>query len=518
MIIKAAVFDVDGTLVRTNVTYLFLRHLLDNRILEPEQLRDFSVRYLSAQPNEFPLVIAESLQLFSYSNFQQLQPHWDNCFETAVIPAFNQSMVDRIRELREQHAEIILASGSFLGLIARIGEELGIPEGNILATRSPKSICFGETKRKEVLHLLEAKKIPLSQTVFFSDNISDIKLLSQAGQGFWTGKTQEYINLGLSQLGIENAQSEQAGLTSQKDAGADMESISESELLTYYQKHLPLIERSVQAILPNHCTAESMEYLVGPIELSWDLATLDESFFQPAHAYLNKKKIKWHCLGTCLFMEAGGLNPERYIPLIAVTELLDTSSQMFTDIREWSKAENFASWHTSRMGNAITGNVSIALISMVTHNLIYNRLPVDARQKLAIYESLTSAIFNSLFGNGLKLFQEEQPAASLTEDEYHRMAELLYGGILRFYFDLWNILGHREVTADENALRETFLRHMSIAIQLSKDRGTALLESVQWKGSRHTNHLDEAFKALQQMNLAPNLSLPIWQYLNHLVA
>lgn len=518
MKIRAAIFDVDGTLLRANVTYLFMRHLLDNRIIETEKFRDFSIKYLAAQPDEFPEVIAESLQLFSYSNFQQLKPHWNNCFETAVKPAFNQRIVDRIRELREQKTEIILASGSFVELIARIGEELGIPEGNILATRSPQLICFGETKRHEVLDLLNAKKIPLAETVFYSDNISDIKLLSQAGQGYWTGKTREYINLGLSQLGIEQAQSEPAGMPSQKDSGANKESITESELLTYYQKHLPLIERSAKAILPDHCTAESMEYLVGPIELSWDLATLEHSFFQPAHAYLNKKKIKWHCLGSCLFMEAGGLIPEKYIPLMAVTELLDTSACMFSDIREWAREENFASWHSSRMENAITGNVSIALITMVSHNLIFNRLPVDAHQKLAIYESLTTAIFNSLFSNGLKLFHEEQPAASLPEDEYCRMAVLLNSGIFRFYFDLWNILGQREVTARENAHRETFLRHMSIAMQLNEDKGTALLESVQWNGNRHTNHLKEAFKALQLMNLDPYLSLLIRQYLNHLVA
>lgn len=484
MNIRAAIFDVDGTLIRRNCTYLFMRYLFEQHIIDPSAFGAFLKKFHNTGPDNYAEVIAESLRFFS-STFPAMQPqsssggakyhetglsessdnlqsHWEACFRKSVISDFNAEMVSRIRHLQSEKVEIILASGSYRELIRRIAGELGIPHENIVATSSPDMPCYGENKRRMVLDLLRMKDIPLSETVFFTDNISDIHLLSEVGEAFWKGDPQSYVEHGLSELGIIN----------DRQAGVKKNDELSGTLLRYYTEHELLINKAIEEIFPLKCTRESMVYITGKIDYDWDVETLETNFFRPAHDYLGSKKTKLDCLAACLILEAGGIDLQKYLPLVAVCELLDTSAMMFTDIREWSREENFGAWHNARIENAVTGNVSIALLSMVAHNLIFNRLPVNQTQKLAIYESLTSAIFNALLGNGLKLYLEEQSGESRLSDfpeaGYHKIAVLINGGMFRFYFDLCDILQDIYDQPDRHH-RELFIEHFSVARQLKRD-------------------------------------------------
>ena len=475
---KIVIFDVDGTLVNGNCTYIFMRYLFENKIIEPEHFSAFNSKFnkYCSSGTLYSEIISESIQAMSVLGITQFRIHWKKCFDERVRMKFNKDVLIQLKEFQLDNTEIALASGSHQEIISLVGEEFNVKSENIIATRSDRlyqikssfpseSICYGEEKMRRVIDFLNFKNIELSQVIFFTDNVSDLGILSVVGKGMWVGSNDAYYEYSLVEKGIENFNSDYRF----SDLYSTQEVTLNTPLQDYYNKFSAIIEQSISEILPEECTVESMNNLVGTIELAWDMKTLQHSFFEPAYKYIRKKKQKVIGLGSCIFIEAAGTDTLKFIPLIGIGDLLEMSAEMFLDIKEWTSEENIQFWNKSRLDNAIIGNVSIAMMSMVTNNVIFNRLPIDDERKSAIYEGLTSVIFHALFGNGLKLFLEQQNEILTSEEEYFKIALFTNMASLQLPCDFWRILRAERLSEKEVGDLNSFIENLSIATQLTKD-------------------------------------------------
>lgn len=475
---KVVIFDVDGTLLNGNCTYIFMRYLFEKKIIEPKDFAAFNDKFnkYCLTSNPYSEIISESIRTMSAAGIKQIKYHLKLCYDERIKMNFNQSIVAQLKEFQKNNLEIVLASGSHEELISLIGQQLDIKPENIIATISGRlyqenipitseSICYGDIKMKRVIDLIISKNINLSEVIFFTDNVSDLNLLTSVGKGWWVGSNATYLEYSMSEKGIENFNT----IGNISDSNSRVEFKLNKTLQYYYDKFSIIIEQSISEILPEECTIESMNNLVGSIELVWDLKTLQLSFFNPAYKYIHKKKQKIISLGSCILIGAAEIDLLKYIPLIGIGDLLEISSEMFLDIKEWTTEENIQYWNKSRIDNAMIGNVSIAMISLVTNNLIFNRIALDDDRKSALYESLTTVIFNSLFGNGLKLYWEQQKDIRITEEEYFKVAFFTNMAAIQIPCDLWRILRTEKLSFRAADSLNSFIENLSVAVQLKKD-------------------------------------------------
>jgi geranylgeranyl pyrophosphate synthase len=240
-------------------------------------------------------------------------------------------------------------------------------------------------------------------------------------------------------------------------------------LYEYYSEKRSLIERSIDTIITPKCTVESMNHLVGQVDLRWDFNTLQKYFFNPVYEYMNKRAEHIIGLSTCLFLEAAGSEPENFIPILALPVFFQTSNDIFTDITDWTDMNKVKHVGRSALEISITGNVSIALLTLPVQNLIFHRLDLETEKSLKVYESFTTNIFNSLFGNGIKLFWEQSKKIPADFNEYYEAASLLNRGFLKFGGDLWLIFQEKNHDEIIIAALNKFIGKMSLAIQLERD-------------------------------------------------
>jgi hypothetical protein len=247
-----------------------------------------------------------------------------------------------------------------------------------------------------------------------------------------------------------------------------MSEISNS-LSDYYSKKKVLIEESIDSVIPYTCTFESMNHIVGQVDLSWDYRTLQKTFFDIVYKYLDKKTEKVICLDTCLFLEAAGNELEKFIPILGLPAFFETSNEIFQDITTWTNKNGQKPDEISTLDISIAGNVSIALLTLPINNLLFRRLDMDPEKLLKLYESYTTNIFNSLFGNGLKLFWEQSKKIPPDLNEYYGSASLTKKGFLKFGGDLWLIFNDRKHDEYIVSALNKFIETISIAIQIERD-------------------------------------------------
>jgi HAD superfamily hydrolase (TIGR01490 family) len=488
---QAALFDVDGTIINGNCTKIFIQYLDDKNFIKQSDLIPFNKKcslYLTSD-SHYSEVIKEAIRVLSKLDIKEFRRHWRQCFQEDVKNKFNIEIVNRMRKFQENGLEIILASGSPLELVFLIGSELNIKKGNIIATESkiinhnlspekPDSICFGEGKKKKVIDFFKTKGIDLKSSYFFTDNLSDLDLLAMVGKKYWVGSEELYLEYSMEKKGIEKLKTQTKISRKPVDKKAKMDQL----LYNYYLEKKTLIEESVYEIIPPKCTSDSMNYLVGKINLTWDFNTLQKIFFDPIHEYIDKRQEKIFCLGSSLFLEAAGLNIVKYKSLIGIGELLDLSNEMFFDIKEWTSMEKLFPVNKSHLDVSIIGNVAIALITLASHNLLSNKVEFSEEKQFHLLESFVSIGFNSLFGNGLKLYWEQHGDIKISLQEYYKIAYLINMRQLQIPGALWLILQQEEPAKSSVEAFGLFIENISIATQLQKD----LLSFDQW-----LKHLDQ---------------------------
>lgn len=482
---KAAIFDVDGTIINGNCNKIFIEYLFERNFVTQKDFIPFNKKYALYLKSEisYSEIIRESLNIFSRFKKDELIKLWNNCYVEIVAKKFNKEIINHIRKYQHQGLEIILASGSYFELISSIAEELKINKNNIFASdtsmfqdveavETANVISYGIEKKKLVTDYLRKSKFGLKDCYVFTDNISDFDLLKTAGTSFWVGSEVLYSEHNMQKCGINRLK-----INSVPDTSKRQLLKNSKPLFDYYSTHQDIIEESILEIFPVECTSETMDYLVGNIDLKWDCETLQTSFFDPLNAYLNSKNEKIISLGTCLFLETGGIDINHYKPILAMGELLDTSCEIFFDIQEWTSVGRPQTNDRSHLDISIIGNVAIALISLPTHNIIYNGLEIEDDKRLKLYESYTSIVFNTLFGNGIKLSWEHKKNIDISIKEYCKVAFLTNMGQLKIPGDLWLILQEEGPGAASVEVMDAFIKNMSIAIQLQKD----LLAFERWE-------------------------------------
>lgn len=470
-----AVFDVDGTVVNGNCSKLFIEFLSKKNILSDSDISRYHLLIRKHDPNEenYLKIAEEAFLILSRINNDILLHYWGVCFNEIIIPRFDSLLVKRIKQYQHRDIEVFLASGSPGFLIKGIAEHLNIPINNIIASsingsygtaikNASNVYCIGQGKEIAINELFKNRNLNLDSACFYSDNLSDISLLKQVAEGYWAGSKRDFERFNLANFGIIETVRTTNEIGNQQKLSSDLDE--------YYHRYKDIIEESISSIFPLTCEQKVLDHFIGARYSSWDLSTMQKAYFDPVNEYLSTYDNRLLTIGACIFMEAGGLELRDYLPLLGIGELLNTSNEVFVDISNWTSGNNLHQNDLSHVEISVLGNASISLLSLPIHNIIHDRLQLDSETKLKLYEMYTSIVYHSLFGNGLRLYWEQQNDNNVSINEYLEASKLLNKGLFQFGIDLFQIVGNADY--DQEALNsfESFTKNAALLVQLLRDK------------------------------------------------
>jgi HAD superfamily hydrolase (TIGR01490 family) len=193
--VPASYFDVDGTLVTTNLVHPTMFYLLN----QGTPLRTFQKlgRALLRAPS---MVVAELLdrRMFNellFSTYEGMSEDRlvvlaDEVFEKVLKPSFYDPALDLVGKSRDAGHEIVLVSGALdviLKLLAEhiggatiIGNRLEMKDG-IATGKLQRPIIAGPEKARAVREHARANGHDLDECFAFSDSYSDVPMLSVVG-------------------------------------------------------------------------------------------------------------------------------------------------------------------------------------------------------------------------------------------------------------------------------------------------------------------------------------------------
>ncbi len=190
---RAALFDMDKTLIRVNTARLFARYQRDrgeanalNGLRVGWWLLQYSVGRLDA-----PAVARKALSTYKNTLEAEMFERCNDWFPRYVLPYIS----DRGREFVELHRRkgdrlIVATSATIygaeplrraLGMDDVVCSPLEVAEGKFTG-EVLEPLCYGEGKKQRVARLLEQHEMKLEEATFYSDSITDLPLLEAVGE------------------------------------------------------------------------------------------------------------------------------------------------------------------------------------------------------------------------------------------------------------------------------------------------------------------------------------------------
>ncbi|MAE68983.1 MAG: HAD-IB family hydrolase [Gemmatimonadetes bacterium] len=191
---RAAVFDVDHTLVDGWTGQLFASHLVRKQPFRVRSWRAVGRRGLNLwrAGMQRPAAVETGVRLLAGLTEADADQLARECFDRRIKSIiFDEGVSELVRYRCDPACYCMLASGSsiyivraiaaFLGVDAAVGSRGRVQDGVITKTLS-HPLCFGEGKLDRVRAHLDAEGISLKNTTFYTDSESDLPLLQAVGE------------------------------------------------------------------------------------------------------------------------------------------------------------------------------------------------------------------------------------------------------------------------------------------------------------------------------------------------
>ncbi len=192
---KAAIFDVDGTLVRSDIVdyYLFLIKRAGSRWARTWRLAKvvLSVPYwLLLDRRDRSIFNDRFYRSYRGLSAKEMKALASLCFEEVLKRKLINGTVERLRRHREQGDRILLVSGSLDFILEPLARHVGADsvlcarleeEEESFSGRLSTKPVIGEEKARLVCEFARRESLDLSESFAYADSESDMPLLSLVG-------------------------------------------------------------------------------------------------------------------------------------------------------------------------------------------------------------------------------------------------------------------------------------------------------------------------------------------------
>ena len=190
---SVAFFDVDGTLLPKTTSYLFVRLLLEKRLIRPTILLQSLYRGMQHHFGrlDYARLVDYAARKIGHLSIDVLESNAQEAFDREVQPRLYQGAVDHAAELREMGTPVVLISSSPRLVLEPLARHLGcadvlstpfVIENGRFAGIGDGPPCYGPGKVHWAKTWCDAHRHPLERAAAYADNWSDRLLLECVGQ------------------------------------------------------------------------------------------------------------------------------------------------------------------------------------------------------------------------------------------------------------------------------------------------------------------------------------------------
>ncbi|MBK6465093.1 MAG: HAD family hydrolase [Myxococcales bacterium] len=192
---KTSYFDVDGTLLRTNLIHPTVYYLLNQRT----PFRSFlKVAKAVVRAPEMAFAEWKDRRLFNealFSSYEGMSRDRllllaDDAFEAVIKPALYPSAKDLVARCRDEGHEVVIVSGALDFLMDRLATHLGAT--HVIANRLEikdgfatgrllRPVVAGPEKARLIREHARETNVDLGECFAYSDSYSDVPMLSVVG-------------------------------------------------------------------------------------------------------------------------------------------------------------------------------------------------------------------------------------------------------------------------------------------------------------------------------------------------
>lgn len=188
---KAAFFDIDGTIIRENsMERMFLKYLVERGKFNLWDMFNFGVLLLG---DLFTFSLAKMRGDKRYlrgKGYEEMKGLAEECFKNVIRANISPWAIECIENHRKDGYKIILLTGSvdilaeplsrYLGADFAISTKVKMENGRFTGDRMTPH-PYGETKRKLLLEFCQEQGIKLSESWGYADRYADVPFLSLVG-------------------------------------------------------------------------------------------------------------------------------------------------------------------------------------------------------------------------------------------------------------------------------------------------------------------------------------------------
>lgn len=189
---KAAIFDIDGTIIRNiSSERVFFRYLLDKKLITFQDLLRFAKVFFNNLLLFKGLYVRKNKFYLKNKEYEKIVSSISECFNERISSHISSAAIEEIKMLKNAGYFIILLSGTLSPFVdcfrkhcnadVGIGTRLAIDNKGIITGEINGIHPYSGGKAKIVNHLVTEYNIDLSSSYAYANQYVDIKFMQMVG-------------------------------------------------------------------------------------------------------------------------------------------------------------------------------------------------------------------------------------------------------------------------------------------------------------------------------------------------
>jgi HAD superfamily hydrolase (TIGR01490 family) len=190
IVLRAALFDLDRTLVRRETASLFVRYQRDigqATWLDAARTAYWIIEYTLGLLDA-PGVAEKALERFAGTEASTFATAFEDWFRRYVLAHVSEAGRDAVKRHREAGDVVAIVTGAIRYAAQPLADELGIEhlvatdlvvDHGKLTGKPVYPLCYGEGKITHTLELAERLGFSLSEATFYTDSATDLPMLER---------------------------------------------------------------------------------------------------------------------------------------------------------------------------------------------------------------------------------------------------------------------------------------------------------------------------------------------------
>ena len=186
----------------------------------------------------------------------------------------------------------------------------------------------------------------------------------------------------------------------------------------YYNSKIDYLREVIDEVIPSKVNSDFLRIALGENGNSLSLKRADQSMYQPMREYIKVSGKLFRPMLTCLCLEAFGKEPNQYKPIIAISEIIHSSSLILDDIADASLKRRGSTCAHLIYGIPRAANSSCAM-TFFSFRLIQTELfSLSTEIKNKLYEVLLWEHYVTNLGSALDLGWAWDKRNHTSEEEF----------------------------------------------------------------------------------------------------